>query len=49
MDFPTYSERQDFANAARYLQPRQGQDTNLVQRAKELQALHSRYRADLAY
>ena len=49
MGFLKYSERQDFANAARYLQPRQGQGTNLVQWAKELQALHSRYRGDLAY
>ncbi len=41
------AERQDFANAARYLQPTPGQDTNLVQRAKELQALHSNYRGDI--
>ena len=43
-----YAERQDFANAARYLQPTPGQDTNLVQLAKELQALHSRFRGDIA-
>src|SRR5271165_6171348 len=43
-----YSERQDFTNAARYLQPTPGQDTNLVQRAKELQALHSRFKGDIA-
>ena len=42
-----YAERQDFANAARYLQPTPGQDTNLVQRAKELQALHSRFRGEI--
>jgi hypothetical protein len=42
-----YAERQDFANAARYLQPTSGQDTNLVQRAKELQALHSKFRGDI--
>jgi MscS family membrane protein len=42
-----YVERQDFATAARYLQPVPGQDTNLVQRAKELQALHSRFRGDI--
>ena len=48
MGFLKYAERQDFANAARYLQPTPGQDTNLVQRAKELQALHSKYRGDIA-
>ena len=42
-----YAERQDFANAARYLQSTPGQDTNLVQLAKELQALHSRFRGDI--
>ena len=42
-----YEERRDFVNAARYLQPTPGQDTNLVQRAKELQALHSRFRGDI--
>jgi MscS family membrane protein len=42
------SELQDFANAARYLQPTTDKDTNLVQRAKELQALHSRFRGDIA-
>jgi MscS family membrane protein len=43
-----YAEQQDFTNAARYLQPTPGQDTNLVQRAQELQALHSRYRGNIA-
>jgi hypothetical protein len=43
-----YAERQDFTNAARYLQPTPGQDTNLVQRARELQALHSKFRGDIA-
>jgi MscS family membrane protein len=42
-----YGAGQDFANAARYLQPTPGQETNLVQRAKELQALHSRFRGDI--
>jgi hypothetical protein len=42
-----YSERQDFTNAARYLQPTPGQDTNLVQVAREFQALHSRFRGDI--
>ena len=43
-----YSASQDFSNAARYLQPTPGHDTSLVQRAKELQALHSRFKGDIA-
>jgi len=43
-----YGERGDFATAARYLQPTQGQDTDLVQRARELQALHTRFKGDIA-
>jgi len=42
-----YSERQDFTTGARYLQPLPGQNTNLVQLAKELQALHSRFKGDI--
>jgi MscS family membrane protein len=42
-----YAERQDFANAARYLEPTPGQDTNLIERAKQLQALHSKFRGDI--
>lgn len=38
-----YETKQDFAIAAQYLQPTPGRDTNLVQRAKELQELLSRY------
>src|SRR5271170_549826 len=45
--FLRYEERQDFTTAARYLQPAPGQDTNLVQRAKELQALHSRFTGNI--
>jgi len=41
------AEREDYETAARYLQPTRGQDTNLVQRAKELHALHSRFKGDL--
>ena len=37
-----YAEREDYETAARYLQPTPGQDTNLAQRAKELQALHAK-------
>lgn len=43
-----YSERQDFANTARYLQPTPGQDTDLIERAKELQALHAKFRGDIS-
>ena len=42
-----YVERQDFATAARYLQPPPGQNKNLVQVAKEFQALHSRFKGDV--
>jgi MscS family membrane protein len=42
-----YEERRDFANAARYLQPANEQDANLVQRAEELQALHSKFKGDI--
>src|SRR5271166_5376388 len=42
-----YVERQDFATAARYLQPPPGQNKNLVQVAKEFQALHSRFNGDV--
>ena len=38
-----YETKQDFATAAQYLQPTPGRDTNLVQRAKELQELLSRF------
>ena len=38
-----YETKQDFATAAQYLQPTRGRDTNLVQRAKELQELLSRF------
>ena len=43
-----YAEHQDFATAARYLQPTPGQDTDLVQLAKEFQALHTRFKGDIA-
>src|SRR5271166_10505 len=43
-----YAARQDFATAARYLQRPPGQDTDLIQLGKEFQALHSRFKGDLA-
>jgi MscS family membrane protein len=42
-----YAERQDFATAARYLQLPPGQDMNVSQLAKELLALHSRFKGDV--
>ncbi len=43
-----YAERQDFATAARYLQLPPGQEANVAELAKEFQALHSRFKGDLA-
>ena len=43
-----YGAQQDFATAARYLQPPPGQATDLVQRAKELQALYSQFHSNIA-
>ncbi len=43
-----YETKQDFATAAQYLQPTRGRDTNLVQRAKELQELLSRFQGTVA-
>ena len=48
MGFLQYEGRQDFATAARYLQPTSGRNTDLVQRAKELKALHSKFRSNIA-
>ena len=45
--FLKYEERGDFASAARYLQPIPGEDTNLVQQAKELQALRSSFKGNI--
>src|SRR5277367_1683191 len=46
--FLKYAEREDFATAARYLQPAPGQDTTeLVQRLKELRALRSKFKGDI--
>ena len=40
-------EHEDFATAARYLQPPPGEDTNLTQRAKELEAIHGRFKGNI--
>ena len=47
MGFLKYAERQDFATAARYFQSAPGQESNLVQRAKEFQALHARFKGNI--
>ena len=42
-----YSEREDFATATRYLQLRPGQESDAVQLAKELRALHSKFKGEI--
>jgi MscS family membrane protein len=42
-----YAERQDFATVARYLQPPPAQNLDLVQLAREFQALRSRFKGDI--
>jgi MscS family membrane protein len=42
-----YGERQDFATAVRYLQLDPDQGTDLVQLAKEFQALHTRFKGNI--
>jgi MscS family membrane protein len=43
-----YGTEEDFATAARYLQPTPGQDTDLTQRVKEFQALQSKFEINIA-
>lgn len=47
MGFLKYEQREDYGTAARYLQSTPGQSTNLAQRAKELQAMYSRFRGHI--
>src|SRR5271165_3835643 len=47
MGLVKYSERQDFATAARYLQLPPGQDTNVSELAREFQALRHRFKGDV--
>jgi MscS family membrane protein len=42
-----YGERRDFETAAHYLQPTPGQDTHLVERARELQGLHAKFKGNI--
>ena len=46
--FLRHEEREDFATAARYLQAPPGQEANLPEIAKELRALHGRFKSDIA-
>src|ERR1700678_1088957 len=47
MSLLKYGERQDLATAARFLQPVPGQDIDLVERAREIQALHRWFKGDV--
>ena len=44
----TYEEREDYENAARYLQPPSGRKTNLTERAKQLRALQRNFKISIA-
>lgn len=48
MGLARYLERDDFGTAARYLQSPPGQEANLAQLAKEFQALHTRFKGNIA-
>jgi len=41
------TERNDYETAARFLEPTPGRDTNLAERAKELQALHQKFKGKI--
>jgi MscS family membrane protein len=45
--FLEYEEREDFSTAARYLQPLPGQENNLPEIARELMALHGKFKGSL--
>ena len=47
MGFLKYEQRDEYRIAARYLQPTPGQNTDLAQRAKELQALHGKFKGSI--
>jgi len=47
MGFLRCTEREDYETAARYLQPAPGEDTNLTQLAKQLQALYPKFRGNV--
>jgi hypothetical protein len=47
MGFLKYEQLSDYETAARYLQPTPRQNTDLAQRAKELQALQGRFKSNV--
>jgi MscS family membrane protein len=47
MGFLTYAQREDYTTAARYLQPMPGGNSDLTQRAKELQALQQLFKSNV--
>src|SRR5271169_3892339 len=47
MSLLKYGERQDFATASLFVQPVPGQDIDLVQRAREIQALRRWFNGDI--
>jgi MscS family membrane protein len=48
MGLLTYEEREDYENAARYLQPPSGRKTNLTQRAEQFRALQRKFKINIA-
>ena len=48
MGYLKSEEHEDYETAARYLQPTPGQETDLAQLAKELQALHRKFKGNIA-
>ncbi len=48
MGFMKYDQRGDYTTAARYLQPIPGRNTDLAQRAKEMQELHRWFKGNFA-
>jgi MscS family membrane protein len=47
MGYLKSEEHEDYETAARYLQPTPGQETDLAQRARELQALHRKFKGSV--
>lgn len=48
MGLLTYEEREDYENAARYLQPPSGRKTNLTERAQQIRALQRKFKINIA-
>src|SRR5258708_38050890 len=47
MGLLTYEEREDYENAARYLQPPPGRNPDLTQRAREFRALQRKFKINI--